>query len=526
VAARKVLVGDRTSHSSICPTTGPAPAFSSFRSTARMGSGTLRSVTPTKAASAPTTDSKKLERGLSLIDDKIEKLLHVEQQEAGPKVLELCLAFVIMLNALTMVLEVDLAPRGAKLSDRIGWFLVETMFTIIYIIELVCRIHVERRAWIRSWWNWLDLVVVVVGITDNWLLPMAMQDEASSGSNYLTLVSMLRMARLARLIRLIKLVRMFRGLYLMVMAFKNAMKSVFWIVILMTIGLLACSVCATVMIGHDERFRDVIIRGDSAMDRFGSVPASMYSLFELMTLEDWHEIGRPLILAQPILFVFIVGFLIVFTFGLLNMIVGMVVERTLNFAKQQDASEERKTKTQFAKDLMALKDVFRDADLDRSGSIQLDDFELAVKENEEVRGVLEALDIPCLDAIELFRILDVEGVGSLSVETWVEGFAKVLGAVSTRWDEMKTACGVRMLVRQSLEARARKATLPDQAPGTDWQQAVLQRLDEQAANQAEIIKRLQALEDSVPTRSGSIATVVRAGEGRVSSKVSEAVVCE
>ena len=42
-------------------------------------------------------------------------------------------------------------------------------------------------------------------------------------------------------------------------------------------------------------------------DRFGSIPRSMYSLFELMTLEGWDEVGRPIVMAEPAMSIFLFG---------------------------------------------------------------------------------------------------------------------------------------------------------------------------------------------------------------------------
>jgi len=82
----------------------------------------------------------------------------------------------------------------------------------------------------------------------------------------------------------------------------------------------------------------------SGKDRFGSVPRSMYSLFELMTLEGWEQVGRPLAMEEPAMSIFLFVFIMIFTFGLLNMIVAMVVEKTLLHARRMEEYEEGELK--------------------------------------------------------------------------------------------------------------------------------------------------------------------------------------
>merc|ERR1719379_1287741 len=102
-----------------------------------------------------------------------------------------------------------------------------------------------------------------------------------------------------------------------------------------------CAIFTTTMIGQNKSLEDVVIEDDTAGDRFGTLPRSIYSLFELMTLEGWHQVGRPLVMRQPLLFIFLFSYIMVFTFGLLSMIVAVVVEKTLLQAKLLRSSNEK-----------------------------------------------------------------------------------------------------------------------------------------------------------------------------------------
>merc|ERR1719387_3475278 len=72
---------------------------------------------------------------------------------------------------------------------------------------------------------------------------------------------------------------------------------------------------------------------------FGTIPRSMYTLFCIVILAEWPEIGRPIIERQPHMFLFFLMFIIFTTFGVLNVIVGVIVDNTMEAAKQIEAED-------------------------------------------------------------------------------------------------------------------------------------------------------------------------------------------
>merc|ERR1719171_487345 len=81
------------------------------------------------------------------------------------------------------------------------------------------------------------------------------------------------------------------------------------------------------------------------MDRdrlFGSIMRSVLTLFQIFTLDNWNLIVRPIVEThQPYMFIFFVCFIFITTFGLLNLLVGVVVDSTVNAAKRIEAEREQ-----------------------------------------------------------------------------------------------------------------------------------------------------------------------------------------
>ncbi|MEM9756760.1 MAG: ion transporter, partial [Pseudomonadota bacterium] len=83
---------------------------------------------------------------------------------------------------------------------------------------------------------------------------------------------------------------------------------------------------------------------------------SLYTLFQIMTLESWSMgIVRPVLDVYPYAWAFFVPFIMVTTFAVVNLIVGLVVN------SMQDAHSEEST---------AATDAYRDEVLDRLRRIE------------------------------------------------------------------------------------------------------------------------------------------------------------
>jgi voltage-gated sodium channel len=95
---------------------------------------------------------------------------------------------------------------------------------------------------------------------------------------------------------------------------------------------------------------------DSFPEWFGTLGDSLYTLFQIMTLESWSMgIVRPVLEVYPYAWAFFVPFIMVTTFAVVNLIVGLVVN------SMQDAHAEESN---------AATDAYRDEVLERLKAIE------------------------------------------------------------------------------------------------------------------------------------------------------------
>ncbi len=84
----------------------------------------------------------------------------------------------------------------------------------------------------------------------------------------------------------------------------------------------------------------MIPRPSNFAEWFGSLGGSLYSLFQIMTLESWSMgIVRPVIEKFPHAWAFFVPFIVVATFTMLNLVVAVIVNALQSLQEEAVAAE-------------------------------------------------------------------------------------------------------------------------------------------------------------------------------------------
>jgi voltage-gated sodium channel len=205
---------------------------------------------------------------------------------------------------------------------------IDRLCLSIFVAELALRLYALGLRFFRSGWNIFDFVIV--GIS---LLP-------TTGG-----FSVLRALRILRVLRVVSVVPSLRRV---VDGLGRALPGMGSVFLLILIIYYIAAVMATKLFGA------------SFPDWFGSLGRSAYSLFQVMTLESWSMgIVRPVMEVYPYAWAFFVPFILMTTFAVMNLIVGLIVN-----SMQEAASEETREETQAfeAKVLDRLAEIERKLD--------------------------------------------------------------------------------------------------------------------------------------------------------------------
>ena len=228
---------------------------------------------------------------------------------------------VILINAVTLGMETSEAVMSRAGSVVL---LIDQLCLAIFVVELLAKLLVQRHRFFLRGWNVFDFVIVSIAF-----LPGAQG------------VSVLRALRILRVLRVISVAPRLRRV---VEGFITALPGMGSVFLLMAIIFYIGSVIATKLFAA------------SFPEWFGNLALSAYSLFQIMTLESWSMgIVRPVMEVYPYAWAFFVPFIMITTFAVVNLLVGLIVN------SMQDAhSEEEGERT----------DAYRDQVLARLEAIE------------------------------------------------------------------------------------------------------------------------------------------------------------
>ncbi len=197
----------------------------------------------------------------------------------------------IAINAVTLGLETD--PDVVAQAGH--WLIRLDQFVLtVFVLEIGAKLVGYGPRFFRDPWNVFDFLVVAIA-----LIP-------ASGP--------LAVLRTLRILRVLRLISVMPRLRFVVESLLKAVPGILSIAGLMLILFYVAAVMATSLFGAEFP------------EWFGSIGASMYTLFQVMTLESWSMgIARPVMAVHPYAWVFFVPFILLATFTMLNLFIAIIV---------------------------------------------------------------------------------------------------------------------------------------------------------------------------------------------------------
>jgi voltage-gated sodium channel len=155
--------------------------------------------------------------------------------------------------------------------------------------------------------------------------------------------------RALRIIRLLRLISVSSSLRRVAEGFIAALPGMGAVVILMSIIFYVSAVMATKLFGVAKP------------EFFGSLGASAYSLFQIMTLESWSMgIVRPVMETLPYAWLFFVPFILVTTFSVVNLLVGLIVNSMQDVSSRDAVDETQHHRDEVLSRLIAIESALSD----------------------------------------------------------------------------------------------------------------------------------------------------------------------
>ena len=222
---------------------------------------------------------------------------------------------VIVINAIVLGLETS--PRVMAVAGPL-LLAIDAAALWFFTIEIGLKIWLYRSRFFRGGWNIFDFAIVAIA----WL--------PATGP-----LAVLRALRIIRVLRVVSLIPQMRAV---VGALFKALPGMGSILAVLMLVFYIAAVMATKLFG------------ETFPDWFGSIAASMFSLFQIMTLESWSMgIVRPVMEQHPGAWAFFVPFIIVTTFTVLNLFIALIVN-SMQSLQAAETSQTLRTEAVIAHD--------------------------------------------------------------------------------------------------------------------------------------------------------------------------------
>lgn len=241
-----------------------------------------------------------------------------------------------MLNGITLGLatskEIMAAYGGAIL-------LADKVIVAIFTVEIVLRIRAYGLAFFKDPWSLFDFFVVAIS-----LIP-------ASGS-----FSVLRVLRVLRLFRLLTIVPQMRTIIAALLGVIPGIASVSMVLLLFfyVFAIMATS-----------------LYGESFPQWFGTLGESMYTLFQVMTLESWSMgIARPIMEQHPYAWIFFVIYILIVTFIMVNLFIGLIVDAIFTIKGEESEESghqaEQESIAELKSEILELKEMIKAQNMKQS----------------------------------------------------------------------------------------------------------------------------------------------------------------
>ena len=198
---------------------------------------------------------------------------------------------VIFFNSILFGLQTSrsvMAKCGGVLSA------LDQVCLAIFVVELILKLIVYNKRFPCDAWNIFDFIIVAISFVPD--------------------MGMLSSARILRVLRVFKLISGVRQMRVILTAVVKSIPGIMWASALLLLFYYVYGIIGTVLFG--QRFPEW----------FGSLGASIYSLFQVMTLESWSMgIARPVIAAFPYAWIYFVSYILITSFLVMNVVVGIVL---------------------------------------------------------------------------------------------------------------------------------------------------------------------------------------------------------
>jgi len=299
------------------------------------------------------------------------------------------------------------------------------------------RIVVNRRSFLfgqDKWWNLVDVVVVLASLIQIFL-------EFQQADK--TFFRFAQMFRVVRVFRIIRAFRFLQDLKTLVHSIVSTMQQLFWTIALILMLLYVFAIIFTEattasglqLLAEQGTWpcNENDIDEDSCLlqNLYGDLFVSMLTLYMSITGGmDWSDAFNPLhglAALAPVFAMLFVVFVTFTTLAVMTVVTALFCQSAIDGAANQREVQMQKFEEQQEMYSRQLGDVFKVIDVDGSGDLTMDEFEIGVM-NPRVQTFFESMELSIQEARLLFNLLRSGEDTAIDIDDFIEGCLQLRGS--------------------------------------------------------------------------------------------------
>jgi len=242
----------------------------------------------------------------------------------------------------------------------------------------------------------------------------------------------IRLLRITRGLRVLRAVRFSGSLRAMMFSLMSSLVPLFWAFCVMFLVMYFFTVVLVTEIA------DLLERTAASTDSRPDVDAFLpyyrsaldTVLYLFMSISggiDWQMMAVPLVDVNPILMCVFVMYIFFMVFGVLNVVVGIFVEKAKVKAERDREMLTEKGLEHEKEVMQRLRDIFNEADTDGDNAVSWEEFSEYIADSQ-VAAFFNSLGLDVHVAQALFVLLDVTGENQVNIDEFVHGCLRLRGS--------------------------------------------------------------------------------------------------
>eukprot|EP00930_Biecheleria_cincta_P054251 TRINITY_DN4024_c0_g1_i1.p1 TRINITY_DN4024_c0_g1~~TRINITY_DN4024_c0_g1_i1.p1 ORF type:complete len:678 (-),score=113.56 TRINITY_DN4024_c0_g1_i1:49-2082(-) len=288
---------------------------------------------------------------------------------------ELVMFSLVAMNSLLTGIQISVKGTDGE-SDL--YRVLEETFTIAFVGEIVLRVMADGWLWFFDWGNFLDFSLIVgTGVIPTFLGTFLNLSDSP-------LMRCGQALRGVRLVRILKKVRAkFQTLWSLVNGIAQSGRILLWTLVIMSVILYMFALFGVQLMQKSDLQFDP--DQQEVVDiHFPDVMGGMFTLFQIITLDSWTGISRPLQAGYWLIGLYFLAFVCVACMVLNNLIVAVICNNAFKSVEEDVELQAAIAQAALESEISALIEVFDLMAVEGSDVLTKKEYERGIMRNEQI----------------------------------------------------------------------------------------------------------------------------------------------